>query len=128
MEILLIYNVVIVLGVLYIYMCIFFFNLLFHYRLSQGIEYNSLCYAVGLCGFCILHIITYIFQFQIPNLSPPFTLCFLHPWVCFCFVNKFIYVIFFQIPHISDIIWSHPLYSLPLSMDIRLLPRLGSCK
>ena len=30
------------------------FYILFHYGLSQGIEYSSLCYAVGPCCFSIL--------------------------------------------------------------------------
>ena len=33
-------------SVLYLYICILF-HILFHYGLSQGIEYSSLCYTVG---------------------------------------------------------------------------------
>ena len=38
---------------LYIYISILF-QTLFHYRLSQDIEYSSLCYTVGPCGLSIL--------------------------------------------------------------------------
>ena len=31
------------------YTYIYFFKTLFHYGLSKNIEYNPLCYAVGLC-------------------------------------------------------------------------------
>ena len=30
------------------------FHILFHYRLSQGIEYSSLCHTVGPCFLSIL--------------------------------------------------------------------------
>ena len=35
----------------------FFFNILFHYGLSQDIEYSSLCYTVGPCCLSIRHIL-----------------------------------------------------------------------
>ena len=35
-----------------------FFNILFHYGLSQDIEYSPLCYRVGPCGLSILYIKT----------------------------------------------------------------------
>ena len=34
-------------SVIYIYTS---FHILFHYGLSQDIEYNSLCYTIGPCG------------------------------------------------------------------------------
>ena len=40
---------------IYIYTYIFFFYILFHYRLLQGIQYSSLCYTVGPCWLSILH-------------------------------------------------------------------------
>jgi len=79
---------------------IFFFNILFHYRLLQDIEYRSLCYRVGLCWLPILYIVVCVFQPQTPNLSlfpPPLWwpyVCCLYWWVCFCFVNIFICMIF----------------------------------
>ena len=36
---------------------IYIINILFHYGLSQGIEYVSLCYIVGPCALSILYII-----------------------------------------------------------------------
>ena len=39
---------------------IHFLNILFHYGLSQDIEYSSLCYTVGPCCLSILYIIAYI--------------------------------------------------------------------
>ena len=33
----------------HVYTCIFFFYILFHYRLVQDVEYSLLCYAVGPC-------------------------------------------------------------------------------
>ena len=37
----------------------YFFLIIFHYRLLQGIVYNSLCYAVNPCCLSILHIVVY---------------------------------------------------------------------
>ena len=34
------------------------FQILFHYRLLQDIEYSSLCYTVGPCWLSILYIVT----------------------------------------------------------------------
>ena len=39
---------------IYIYIT---FQILFHYRFSQDIEYSSLCYTVGLCCLSILYIV-----------------------------------------------------------------------
>ena len=62
-EVQLIYNVVLVSGVQQsdsdIHMYILF-QILFHYRLLQGIEYSSLCYTVGPCCLSILYIVVYI--------------------------------------------------------------------
>ena len=53
------------------------FHILFHYGLSQNIEYISLCYTVGPCCLSILYIniIGCICSSQIPN--PPLLLL---PW------------------------------------------------
>ena len=64
----LIYKVVLVSGVqqsdshIYIYshMCIYFFQIIFPYRLLQNIEYGSLCYTVGPCWLSILYIVVCI--------------------------------------------------------------------
>ena len=32
------------------------YHILFHYGLSQAVEYSSLCYTVGLCCLSILHV------------------------------------------------------------------------
>ena len=68
-------------------------HILFHYGLSQDIEYSSLCYTVGPCCLSILYIPVFICQSQTPNptLSYPLPtwqplVCFLHLWVCFFFV------------------------------------------
>ena len=59
----LIYNVVLISGVqqsdpvMYLYI---FFYILFHYDLSQDIEYSSLCCTVGPCCWSSLHIIVCI--------------------------------------------------------------------
>ena len=60
-EILLIYNIVLVSGIqcklIQLYTCIYtLFQILFHYRLSQNVEYSSLCYTVRLCCLSILFI------------------------------------------------------------------------
>ena len=39
---------------------ILFLHILFHYDLSQDIEYSSLGYTVGSCSLSILYVITYI--------------------------------------------------------------------
>ena len=39
---------------------IYIFHIIFHYGLSQDIEYSSLCYAVGLCCLSILYIVVYV--------------------------------------------------------------------
>ena len=48
----------------------FFFNILFHYGLSQHIEYGSLCYPV-LCCLSILYITACICPSQSPSPSLP---------------------------------------------------------
>ena len=37
-----------------IYIDILFKNMLFHYSLSENIEYSLLCYAVGACSFVVI--------------------------------------------------------------------------
>ena len=37
-----------------------FFHILFHYGLSQDIEYSSLCYTVGPCCLSILNVIAFL--------------------------------------------------------------------
>ena len=73
-----IYNVVLVSGVQKsesdIYMCIYIhidilFQILFHYRLLQDIEYSSLCCTVGPGCLSILYIVVCTCQFPSPNLS-----------------------------------------------------------
>ena len=46
------------------------FQILFHFRLLQVIEYSSLCYTVGPC-LSILDIVVCICYSQIPDLSLP---------------------------------------------------------
>ena len=46
------------------------FQILFHFRLLQVIEYSSLCYTVGPC-LSILDIVVCICYSQIPNLFLP---------------------------------------------------------
>ena len=41
----------------YTYIYIYFFQILFPYRLLQNIEYSSLCYTVGPCWLSILYIV-----------------------------------------------------------------------
>ena len=55
---------------LYIYIYIYF-QILFHYRLLQDIEYSSLCYTVGPCCLPILYILVCTCESQTPNLSLP---------------------------------------------------------
>ena len=94
---------------LYIHTYIFFFYILFHYGLSQGIECSSLCYRVGPCCSFILFVESYVCSPQPPTISLPQTL---PPWqtsVCslcswFCFIDEFI-CITFQIPYINNVIW-----------------------
>ena len=61
----LIYNVVLVSGVQQsesvIHICLYIlFQILFHYRLLQDIDYSSLCYTVGPCCLPILYIVVCI--------------------------------------------------------------------
>ena len=46
-----------------------FFNILFHYGLSQEIGYSSLYYTVGRCCLSILTVIVWVYQPQIPSPS-----------------------------------------------------------
>ena len=47
------------------------FYILFHYGLSQDIQYSSPCYAVGLCGWSILHMLISSANPQFPILPFP---------------------------------------------------------
>ena len=85
-----------------IHIWIFFFNILFHYGLSQEIRYRSPCYPVGPCLSILnvsLHQLTPNSQSILllrwpphPRLSNHKSV--LYVWVCFCFVDKFICAIF----------------------------------
>ena len=74
----------------------FFSFILFHYGLSQDIEYNSMCYTVR--PYCYPFYIRKLTSTN-PNLlfhSSPNSLllgnhhCFLCPWFSFCFIDRFI--------------------------------------
>ena len=69
-EVELIYNVLIsaVSKVIQLYIL---FHVLFHYSLSQDIEYSFLCCLVGPCCLSILYIIVCICESQTPNPSLP---------------------------------------------------------
>ena len=60
-EVQLIYSVVLISAVQQsdsvIHIYTFFFNILFHYGLSQEIGYSSLCYTVAPCCLSILNVI-----------------------------------------------------------------------
>ena len=81
-EVQLIYNVVLVSGVQYSYSVTYththiylLSQLLFHYRLLQNFQYNSLFYTVGPC--CLFYIQQYIFVYVNPKLliyPSPFSL------------------------------------------------------
>ena len=69
--------------------------ILFHYGLSQDIEYSSLCYTVLPCGLSIFYITVSICWFQTPSPTllslPPLwqpQVCTLCLWVCFYFIDK----------------------------------------
>ena len=51
---------------LYIYMFLFFFQILFPFRLLHNIEQRSLCYTVGPYWLSILNIVACIRQCTIP--------------------------------------------------------------
>ena len=76
-----------------------FKNLLFHYGLSQDIEYSSLCYTIGLDCLSIPYVKAYIcyappptpFTWPPPRQQPVCSLCLRF---CFCFLGMFICVIF----------------------------------
>ena len=57
----------------YTYICIFLFQILFHYSLLQDIEYGSLCYTVGPCCLSILYTVVLSANPKLliyPSLSP----------------------------------------------------------
>ena len=57
---------------MYIYIRIYIlFHTLFHYGLSQDIEYSSPCYTIGPCCLSVLYKILCICQSQTPNPSLP---------------------------------------------------------
>ena len=58
---------------LFIHIYTFFFYILFHYGLSQDIQYSSLCYTLRPCCLSILNIMVCIYQPQTPNPSLPHT-------------------------------------------------------
>ena len=47
------------------YTCVYFFNTLFHYGLSQDIEYSSLCYTIG--PYCLSTLYAPVCNKKIPN-------------------------------------------------------------
>ena len=47
------------------------FQILFHYKLLQDIEYGSLCSTIALCCLSIIYIVVCVCYSQIPNLSLP---------------------------------------------------------
>ena len=69
--------------ILYIYMHSFY--ILFHYGLSQDIEYNFLCYTEGPCCFIILYI-------SVCHRSSPL-LCYKCRTLCVCCLEKGTYTI-----------------------------------
>ena len=75
------------------------FYIIFHYDLSQDIEYSSLCNTVGPCWLSILYIIvcicwpqTPIHLFSTAAWQPQ--VCSLPLWACFYFIDRFICAIF----------------------------------
>ena len=57
---------------IFIYIHIYvLFQIFFHYRLLQDIEYSSLCYTVNLFCLSILYIVACICKSHTPNLSLP---------------------------------------------------------
>ena len=83
----------------YLYI-LFFLNILFHYGVSQDIDYRSLCCTVGLVFYLhnSLHLLTPASPLPLGKHKS-----ILSVRECFCFIDKFIRVIFW-IPHVSDII------------------------
>ena len=51
------------------YICIFFFQMLSHHRLSCGTEYSPLCYAAGPCCSSVWYILVCTCSAQTPNSS-----------------------------------------------------------
>ena len=73
------------------------FQILFHYRLLQDIDYSFLWYKVGpYCLFYILLCVSTNPKFLVyPSFLLSVTVSLFSMWVCLCFVNKLISVIFF---------------------------------
>ena len=78
----------------YLYVCIIFLTILFHYDLSQDIKYSSLGYTLGPCLLSIRRIKAYVCSLQpptpsLPELPPPWQppVC---PWFWFC-AQRFIH-------------------------------------
>ena len=78
----------------YLYICIIFLTILFHYDLSQDIKYSSLGYTLGPCLLSIRRIKAYVCSLQpptpsLPELPPPWQppVC---PWFWFC-AQRFIH-------------------------------------
>mgnify|MGYP000173797179 CR=1 FL=1 len=81
---------------LYIYII---FEIIFHYRLLQDIEYRSLCYTVNACYLSISYTLVSVnlmplnlslLLFPLGNHKFVFYIC----GVCFCLTNKFISMYF----------------------------------
>ena len=139
MEVLLIYNVVLISAVqndsdIYIYThtltyihTVFLKNILFHYGLSQDTEYSSLCYiqqdlvVYSLHVLLHLHLLTPTPLHPFPKPLPLTTTSLFSMSVSFCFVGRFIYVIF-CILHISDIIWYLSLSDFTQYENLQLHP------
>ena len=65
-------------------------HILFHYGLSQDIEYSSLWYTIGSCCLSILNVVVCIYQPQnpspflsLPTLPYQSQICSLCLWICF---------------------------------------------
>ena len=58
-------------GDIYRYSICILFQIFFHYRLLQDIEYSSLCYTIGPCCSSILYTAVCICYSQAPDLSLP---------------------------------------------------------
>ena len=86
-------------------MYVFFFKILFHYRLLQDIKNVSLCYTLGPCLFYRQRYISINYKFQIdPSITFPFGNHKFVSYVYFYFVNKLFESLLYS-PHISDIIY-----------------------
>ena len=97
---------------MYVYNRIYIlFQVLFHYRLLQGIESSSLCSTVGpgcLSLLCIVMCVSDDSKLLIyPSVCYPSANHNFVSYVCFCVLISSL-VSFFSIPHGSDIIWHLP--------------------